>query len=125
MRYTRPFRMVLGLLVGFTGAYVAIEAIDRFGTEPGTGERLEVVLGRPDFEAYCGRDNSELVVTPAVRDPIDDDPLGWSCSGPVRGLFSTIAIDIDDVCRVQFEPRARARLFDLDDPNGWRCISDP
>jgi len=120
MRSSLPFRAIFGLLAGFVGASVTIEAIDRFGDEPLQVERLEVVVGQPNFEEYCSRDESGLVVTSARG-----DPFGWGCSGPISGLFSTIAINIDDVCRTQFEPRTRARLFELGNPNGWRCISDP
>lgn len=125
MRRPFPFSVVFGLLVGFSGGIVAIETIARSGDEPETGERLEAVLGHPNFEEYCGRDGGEFIVTPASDDPAGDGRLGWSCSGSTQGLSETIAIDVDDVCRTQFEVTARARLFDLDDPDGWRCISDP
>jgi len=112
--------MLIGLAVGFLGASITIEVVDRLGNSQGSGERLEVVLGHPDLAAFCEQNDSGLVVTSS-----GPGPENWHCSGPVDGLFTTISIDLDEVCRTQFEPGARARLFEPDDPDGWRCIADP
>lgn len=112
-------RLLLGLAIGFAGAWVTLQAIDRFGSN-GDLEPTEIALGRPDFDGYCDRDDGRRLRALTTT----GDAYGWQCAGPVRGLWTTEPIVVEDVCRWQHGPAATARLVD-DAADGWQCVSDP
>jgi hypothetical protein len=109
-------RSALGLAVGFLGALVVIQAVDRLGPTGGSGE---MVLGVPDLGGYCAREHDALL--PLLVVP---DPYGWECAGPISNVWTSTVIDFDAVCQWQYDERARAELVDPERPEGWRCITD-
>lgn len=112
-------RLPLSLLVGFFGAFATLQVIEYFDTDP-AAEPLEVVLGVPDFEAYCARDE------PGLRGiTTTGDAFGWQCVGLVQRLWTTEMLDVNSVCQWQYGSAAFARLSDESDVNGWRCASSP
>lgn len=117
---TRVLRLFIGLVVGFLGAFVTVEAIERFGTEPGSGERLETVLGEPDFDQYCRHTDESLRGVATTS-----DAFGWQCVGFVRSLWTAEGIDVGALCRWQFGADARERLTTESSVSGWRCVTDP
>ncbi len=112
-------RAALGLLVGFVGAFVVIQAVDRLGPSARANAQVEVVVGVPDLSGYCTRDHDGLL--PLLVSP---DPYGWECAGPISNVWTSTPIDFDAVCRWQHDERARAVLVDPDRPEGWRCVTD-
>lgn len=118
MTWRAALKLVVGFALGFVGAFVTIQAIDRFGPrdEP---DPLEIVLGDPDVEAWCARDHDLRAVSTS------GDANGWECAGLVRGLWTTEAVAIGEVCRWQFGVAASERLVDASVPDGWVCVTDP
>lgn len=119
MRRTGVVRALLGLAVGFAGAFITVQAIDLVD-QTRSPETLDVVLGQPDIERYCLTfdDHSRTAM-------LTDD--GWKCAGFVQGLWSSFAIDMSEVCRRQFDPASTARVVNLDvgQPTDWRCVVAP
>lgn len=112
-------RSGLGLLIGFVGAFVTLQVIDRVDAEPEAAP-LEVVLGRPDFDDYCARDGQQLRALATTG-----DADGWHCVGRVQGLWTTTPIAIDEACRWEHGRQALARLAEPDQPDGWVCVESP
>lgn len=113
-------RLAFGLLTGFLGAFITIQAIDRFSDDPAI-EPLEFVLGAPDFDAFCGR--SEDGALRAVS--TTGDASGWECVGLLRQLWTTEEVDVGEVCRWQYGVAASVRLIDASEPDGWMCVTQP
>lgn len=114
-------RRVVGLGVGFLGAFITLQAIERFESDGDSVERIELVLGQPDFSAYCSRDTErhlEGVTT-------EGDAFGWQCVGFVQSFWTTEEATPAEVCAWQFGVEASARLVDESSPGGWRCVTSP
>lgn len=114
-------RRMVGLGVGFLSAFVTLQAIERFASDDDPSERIELVLGQPDFDAYCRRDTDrdlDGVLT-------DTDAFGWQCVGFVQSFWTTEPADAAEVCAWQFGVEASARLVDESSPDGWRCVTSP
>lgn len=113
-------KLLLGLTLGFVGAFVTLQAIDRFGpaAEP---DPLELVLGPPDFDAYCERGPDDRLRAVATT----GDAFGWQCVGLVHQLWTTADVDIAEVCRWHYGVTASERLVDGSVPDGWVCVTDP
>jgi hypothetical protein len=114
-------RRVVGLGVGFLGAFVTLQAIERFASATDPTERTELVLGQPDFDAYCRRDadrDLDGVLT-------DTDAFGWQCVGFVQSFWTAERANAAEVCAWQFGVEASARLVDESSPDGWRCVTSP
>jgi hypothetical protein len=113
-------RLLLGLVLGFAGAYVTLQAIDRFSPAAPV-DPLEVVLGPPSFDSYCARDEGRQLRGVATT----GDANGWQCVGRIQGLWTTEPIVVDEVCRWEHGSAATGRLFDPIDPAGWMCVTAP
>jgi hypothetical protein len=113
-------KLLVGLTLGFVGAFVTLQAIDRFGPHTEAGP-LEIVLGSPDFDGYCSRADGWRLRGVATT----GDALGWRCVGSVRGLWTTEPVVVDDVCKWAHGPTAAARLVDEAADDGWLCVSTP
>lgn len=112
-------RLLVGLLIGFIGVFVTLQAVDYF--EPDAAfEPLEVVLGVPDFEGYCTRDDPQLRGVATTG-----DAFGWQCVGLVDRLWTTQDLTANEVCRWEYGPTAFARLADESEAGGWICAGDP
>lgn len=118
MSWRTLYKLALGFSLGFVGAFVTIQAIDRFGPSP-EAEPLEVVLGAPDFDAFCTRDLDLAAVSTS------GEPDGWVCAGLVGGLWTTRPVDVQEVCRWNYGTAASERLVDASVPDGWVCVTDP
>lgn len=114
-------RRVVGLGVGFLGAFVTLQAIERFASDTDPIERIELVLGQPDFDAYCGRDTARDLDGVTT----DTGAFGWQCVGFVQSFWTTERADAAEVCAWQFGVEASARLVDESSPDGWRCVTSP
>jgi hypothetical protein len=115
----RLARAGLGLTAGFVGTFAVIQAVDLLGPTASTGRNGEVVLGVPDLNGYCSRENEAL--RPLL---VAADPYGWECAGPVSNVWISTVIDVDAVCQWQHDEMARAELVDADLPASWRCVTD-
>ena len=114
-------RRVVGLGVGFLSAFVTLQAIERFASGADLIEPFELVLGRPDFDAFCGRDTDRDLKGVTT----DTDAFGWKCVGFVQSFWSTERANAAEVCAWQFGVEASARLVDESSPDGWRCVTSP
>ena len=112
-------RAMLALAVGFVGAFVVIQAVERLGPAERVGVRNEMVLGVPDLSGYCSREHDGLL--PLLVAP---DPYGWECAGPIENVWTSTVIDVDAVCRWQYDEPVRAHLTDPERPESWRCVTD-
>jgi hypothetical protein len=111
-------RAALGLAVGFLGAFAVIQAVDRLGPSDRNAQ-AEMVLGVPDLNGYCARENDALRPLLVVA-----DPNGWECAGPISNVWTSTAVNFDAVCQWQHDEMARARLVEPELPSGWRCVTD-
>lgn len=114
-------RLALGLVIGFAGAFVTLQTIDRFSSGPEGPVPVAVMLGEPDIAGYCARDESARLEAFALT----EDAYGWQCAGFVGRLWTATGLNMGEVCRWQFGDAAYERLIDADSPTGWRCVSDP
>lgn len=117
MSWRALYKLALGFSLGFLGAYVTIQAIDRFAPAA-EEEPLEIVLGAPDFDAFCSRDQGRDLRGVTTT----GDPYGWQCVGTVGGLWTTEPLEPEDVCRWEHGAGVFARLVTVDDPAGWMCV---
>lgn len=113
-------RLPFGLLIGFVGVFVTLQAIDRFESDA-PAEPLEVILGVPDFAGFCSREGQEQLQGVATT----GDAFGWRCVGLVDRLWTSEGLSVDEVCRWEYGPSAFARLIDETDSDGWLCASEP
>lgn len=113
-------KLLLGFALGFTGAFATLQAIDRFDADDDP-DPLEIVIGAPDFDAYCERGPDNRLRAVATT----GDAFGWQCAGVVRQLWTTHDVEVADVCRWQYGDVASARLVDAAVPEGWLCVTDP
>jgi hypothetical protein len=111
-------RLPIGLAIGFVSVVITIQAIERFTpSDEGLSGRD---LGPPDIEGYCAR------ATPPLRAvTLTSDPYGWICVGLVEQLWTSVDLDIVEVCRWTFEQNASALVVEGSTPVGWRCVAGP
>jgi len=108
------FRLV-GLLVGFLSALATLAAIERF--EP--DETRGVVLGEPDFTAYCARDPEQPLEAMMSAD------TGWACVSGADTADGAQPLDPAEVCAWQYGVMATASPVDTSSPERWNCITNP
>ncbi|MFZ8998828.1 MAG: hypothetical protein ACO3D0_10720 [Ilumatobacteraceae bacterium] len=111
-------RLPIGLAIGFVSVLVTVQAIDRFApSDDGLSGRD---LGPPDLDGYCAR------TTPPLRAvTVTGGADGWNCVGLVERLWTSVEVDIGDVCRWTFAPNAKALVVDASSSDGWRCVTGP
>ncbi|MBI2761146.1 MAG: hypothetical protein HYX51_06955 [Chloroflexi bacterium] len=107
-----------------TGQY-ELTVTDQDGS--GGSASTPVVLGGMDLEGYCRSIKNKLYAV------ANSDNITWNCeswaggSSGRRGSAGTdfdtspIPIDMNDVCRVQYQPEAYAQQRDPGDPYSWLC----
>ena len=113
-------KLLLGLALGFVGAFVTLQAIDRFGPADAP-DPLEVVLGPADFDAYCERGPDDRLRAVATT----GDAFGWQCVGTVGGFWTAEPVTADEVCRSEHGAQAVGRLVGDGDVDGWFCVTSP
>jgi len=117
-RHRGLLRLPIGLTIGFVSVFVTVQVIDRFA--PSYAGLSERDLGPPDVDAYCaGMDPPLRAVT------VTSGADAWNCVGLVERLWTSVDVDIGDVCRWTFDPNASALLVDPSTPNDWRCVVGP
>lgn len=117
MTWRALVKLLVRFGVGFVGAFVTLQAIERFGSHT-DADPLEMVLGAPDFDGFCARDGGQLRGVATTG-----DAFGWRCVGTVRGLWTTESIAVDEACKWEHGPAALARLVDEESDEGWFCVA--
>jgi len=107
----RLLRGAAGLAVGFGGTVGVILFVEemQLRNEP-------ELIGSPDFQGYCARDNDDLIAM-----LVANDAFGWHCAGTTADTWGQTKLDPGDVCRWEFGPGSNAILTDPASPQGWSC----
>ncbi|HUF98407.1 MAG TPA: hypothetical protein VMM60_09780 [Ilumatobacter sp.] len=101
------------LMLGFGGALVVFEAVERGGPV----DPAESVVGSPDINKHCSELGDRFGA--AMQ---GTDAYGWRCAGLTSGMWETRVVDISDVCASQFGSSSYSIVLDVDDPMSWRCV---
>lgn len=110
-------RGVVAFLIGFAGALVTIQAIDLARETP--DESRSVVVGIPDFDAFCRQTGGSQVSAALVT----ADAFGWRCVGRRNNIWGLEAVDMHGACRTQFGPDSWAETTDALSSTSWLCLS--
>jgi hypothetical protein len=109
-------RALIGLVVGFVAAYCTFFVVDRYGSPD--DDMVATRSGELDFDAYCAELPGSLTAAffegPEPR---------WRCIGRRDGFFTSVEIDIELACQLEYGPEATVLGPGADRPDVWQCVA--